>query len=127
MLSGPPKRFVLIVEDDAQLCDLYRSVLVEAGFTVVAVGDGTDALRVLETRIPAAVVLDLALPRVSGRDVAEELKASARTRHVPIVVVTGGDGTDIDDLDAECVLRKPVSPERLIEAVALCLRHRSAV
>jgi two-component system cell cycle response regulator DivK len=127
MPFGQSKRFVLVVEDDRRLRDLYRSALTDAGFTVVAVEDGSDALGVLETRVPAAVVLDLALPRVRGLDVAQELKASAITRHVPIVVVTGTDGRDIQDLDVECVLRKPVLSERLVETVHRCMQKASAV
>jgi CheY-like chemotaxis protein len=127
MPFGQSKRFVLVVEDDPRLRDLYRSALTDAGFSVVAVEDGTDALVVLETRVPAVVVLDLTLPRVRGLDVAQELKASAITRHVPIVVVTATDGSDIEDLDVECVLRKPVLPERLVETVHRCMQKGSAV
>jgi DNA-binding response OmpR family regulator len=126
MLLGGTPRSVLLVEDDSRLRDLYRLALTEAGFTVVAVGDGIDALHVLEQRVPTAVVLDLALPRLSGRDVGQELKSSARTRHIPIVVVTGTDGGDVEGLDVDCVLRKPILPERLVEAVDLCTRKTIA-
>ena len=121
MLARRPTTTVLVVEDDRALRDLYRSVLREAGFTVVAVGDGLDALHVLEQRVPALVVLDLALTRLSGRDVGQELRATAATRHVPIVVVTGKDDENAENLDVDCVLRKPVAPERLVETVNRCL------
>lgn len=123
MRSGRAKRTVLIVEDDRRLRDLYRSALAQAGFTVVAVEDGVDALRVVETqRVPAAVVLDLALPRLSGRDVGYELKASPATCRIPIIVVTGTDARDIEGLSVECVLHKPVTPEQLVEIVDFCVR-----
>ena len=123
MRSGRGKRTILVVEDDPRLRDLYRSALSQAGFAVVAVEDGVDALRVVETqRPPAAVVLDLMLPRRSGRDVGYELKASPATCHVPIIVVTGTDASDIRGLSVDCVLRKPVLPEQLVEAVDLCVR-----
>lgn len=128
MLPRESVPFVLVVEDDDRLRELYRSTLVGAGFTVIAVPDGIAALRVVETdRVPAVVVLDLSLPRLSGRDLGHELRASAHTRHIPIVVVTGTDGKDAEDLAVECVLRKPVLPERLIEAVNVCIRRTSAV
>lgn len=123
MPSVATRRSVLVVEDDDRLRELYRSTLKEAGFTVVAVGDGIDALRVIEgDRVLAAVVLDLALPRLSGYDVSRELKASPATYHVPIIVVTGTDGTGLGDLNVQCVLRKPILPERLVEAVDLYIR-----
>ena len=127
MPGRPASRTILVVEDDRRLQELYRAVLVEAGFSVVAVGDGLDALRMIEADpVPAAVVLDLALPRLSGRDVTQELKASARTRHIPIIIVTATDATDIEGIHVDCVLRKPFLPERLAQAVDSCVRKWSA-
>ena len=127
MRSHRPKRTVLIVEDDAPLRNLYRSALSQAGFSVVAVGDGMDALRVVESeQVPAAVVLDLALPTLSGRDVGYELKANPTTCHIPIIVVTGTDAAGIRGLGVACVLQKPVMPERLVEVVDGCMRRAPA-
>src|SRR4051794_17475935 len=61
-----PNSVVLVVEDDQQTREMYRAALMAAGFVVVAVEDGLDALRVLEQRRPSAVVLDLGLPRLAG-------------------------------------------------------------
>lgn len=69
------ERYVLVGENDASLRELYRSALRAAGYAVVAVEDGIDALRRVERARPEAVVLDLDLPRLSGRDVQKELKA----------------------------------------------------
>lgn len=128
MLRRTSVPFVLVVEDDDRLRELYRSTLRGAGFSVIAVPDGVAALHVIEAdRVPAVVVLDLALPRLSGRDLGHELRASTRTRHIPIVVVTGTDAKEVDGLDVECLLRKPLLPERLVEAVNVCIRKTSAV
>ena len=94
-----------------------------AGYTVLAVEDGIDASRHIERAVPNLVVLDLALPRLGGRDVQKELKARGETRMVPIVVVTG-DTRDLDPADFDCVLRKPLTAEQLIAAVEKCLRNR---
>jgi CheY-like chemotaxis protein len=117
------ERYVLLVEDEPALRELYRSTLTRAGFPVVAVEDGIDALRRVESRRPAALVLDLALPRVSGRDVERELRANPETRDIPIVIVSGQDVSDLDPDDFACVLRKPIEPERLILAIQECLRR----
>lgn len=115
---------MLVVEDDAQLRELYRMALRAAGYAVVAVDDGLDALEFADQTIPAAVVLDLGLPRVGGRDVQQELAAHEATRHVPIILVTGQSG-DVHEGDYACVLRKPIRPDQLVEAVENCLRaHR---
>jgi DNA-binding response OmpR family regulator len=118
----PKTRTVLIVEDDPVLRRLYRVALGVEGFAVVTAEDGFDALRSIESGRPDAVVLDLGLPRLDGRDVARELTANAATEHIPIVVVTG-ETTDLDDLAFDCVLRKPVTPDELIDAIRKCLRR----
>ena len=119
---APPSRSqtILIVEDDVALREFYRTVLRGVGFTVVAVEDGLDALRVLEGRLPDAIVLDLTLRRVGGRDVQQEVRSRAETRRIPIIVVTGTDASDLKGPNI-CVLRKPITPTGLIDAVINCL------
>ena len=119
------QRYVLVVEDDPTLRELYRSTLRGAGYAVVAVGDGVDALRRVERDTPDAVVLDLGLPRLNGRDVQRELKSAPDTRHIPIVVVSGHDTSDLDETDFACILQKPVNPDSLLSAVQNCVRRRS--
>jgi CheY-like chemotaxis protein len=119
-LSALGQRYVLVVEDEPALRELYRSVLRNAGFAVVAVEDGLGALRRVESARPQAVVLDLDLPRVGGRDVQRELKARPDTQRIPIVVVSGTDTADLDPEDFSCILRKPVSADELVSAVQKC-------
>jgi DNA-binding response OmpR family regulator len=118
---------VLIVEDDSHLRWLYRSALAAAGFAVVAVEDGIDALRYLDQNDPpAAVVLDLGLPRLDGRDVQREMSAQGMAAQVPIVVVTGEAGP-LNEADFACVLRKPIEPDELVTAVQRCLHQARRV
>ena len=111
---------ILIVEDDADLRRMFRTALALAGFDVVEAGNGLDALRVLDSNPPHAVVLDLGLPLMSGEVVRQEIAAHAHTRHVPVIVVTGQPGGH-ETLEAACVLRKPVSPARLVHVVRSCI------
>jgi DNA-binding response OmpR family regulator len=113
-------RTVLIVEDDFDLRRMFRTALALAGFDILEAGDGLDALRVLDANRPDVVVLDLGLPIMSGEAVRQEIAAHAHTRQIPVVVVTGQPGTH-DALDAACVLRKPISPERLVHVVRSCI------
>lgn len=114
---------VLVVEDDPGLRSLYRAALTSAGYAVIAVEDGLDALHRVANKAPNAVVLDLGLPRLNGRDVSRELKACPDTRDIPIVVVSGTDMHDLDLDDFACVLRKPIHPDALVYAVERCLRR----
>jgi len=112
---------VLIVEDDPVLRTLYKAMLQLEGFTVVAVEDGVDALRHIELEVPAAVVLDLGLPRLGGRDVSREMTSRIETRGIPIVIVTGEETSDLDPEQFACILRKPIDPFSLVNAVRDCL------
>src|SRR2546426_6854378 len=94
------KTIVLVVEDDPHLRHLYRSALTLAGYIVVSVEDGVDALRHVEADVPGLVVLDLGLPRLSGRDVQRELAAHAETQSIPVIVVSGDPG-DINPSDLD--------------------------
>ena len=83
-------------------------------------GDGLDALRLIDASPPDLVVLDLGLLLTSGQIVQAEIAARAHTRRIPVVIVTGS-RDDHSDLAVACVLRKPVSPDDLIQTVRRCL------
>ena len=116
---------ILVVEDDPQLRELYKTALSTAGFAVVAVEDGVDALRFVERQTPAAVVLDLGLPRLHGRDVHRELMAQGMTATVPVIVVSG-EADELNEADFACVIRKPAQPYAVVDAVRKCLAARNA-
>jgi two-component system phosphate regulon response regulator PhoB len=102
---------------------MYKMALRAAGYAVIAVEDGADALRQIEQAVPALVVLDLGLPRLAGRDVHRELKARTHTRDIPIVIVTGTDISEAEAKDFACVLRKPCDADQLVAAVDQCVRR----
>ena len=121
------ERYILVVEDDPRLRELYRTSLRSVGYAVVGVRDGVDALRMVEQGQPRAVVLDLGLPTLNGLDVFRDLQANAATRAIPVIVVTGTDTSQLDKSQFACVLEKPISVNQLVEAVQNCLEswHRS--
>ena len=102
---------------------MFRSALRAAGYAVFAVEDGIDALHYVEQTLPAAVVLDLGLPRLDGRDVHREIASKRYNPRIPVIVVTG-QTEDIDEREYACVLRKPIDPEDLVDAVERCLRQQ---
>ena len=113
-----------MVEDDHALRDLYRSTLRAAGYAVIGVEDGREALKMVETGKPRAVVLDLALPRLDGREVSRELRANPTTQDIPVLIVSGTDTSDLDPDQFACVLKKPIEPDTLVHAVQQCMALR---
>ena len=114
------RQTVLIVEDDPAVRRMYRTALGLAGFNIVEAEDGISALRSLDQYTLDVVVLDLMLPTLSGLAVQQEIAAHAHTRNIHVVIVTGSN-MRLDHVDVSCVLRKPISPDRLVDAVRGCL------
>ena len=115
---------VLIVEDDENVRAMFGLALRVAGFETSAASNAMEALERIDTNPPDAVILDIGLPVFSGAVVRQELTAHAHTRDIPVIVVTGSHD-DLASLHASCVLRKPVGPRTLVEALRECLGTRT--
>ena len=116
---------VLVADDDEQLRQLYRFELELRGFEVETAVDGLEALELLdEGPVPNVVITDVAMPRVDGVAVAQELRAHEETKRVPIVAITGIT-EPFDESAFTCVLHKPVDPSALATTVDRCLRSQS--
>lgn len=81
---------ILVVEDMAQLAELYREVLMLHGFEVTIAQDGTTALKLLTERTFHAAMVDIDLPDISGFDVVERARAAGRLSQTRVVFCTGG-------------------------------------
>jgi CheY-like chemotaxis protein len=114
---------ILATEDEPEVLDLLRAMLVHAGHTVFGAASGREALA-LFTREPVDLVItDLGMSGMTGLALATELK---RLRPVPIVLLTGwADELDQNALPhVDVVLAKPFSRERLLEAMARAVPDR---
>jgi DNA-binding response OmpR family regulator len=96
---------------------MFRTALVIEGFEVREAGDGYEALRLLEQGVGNLLVLDLRLPAIDGLTILREVRGK---RTLPVVVVTATD-EDVSRFDVQCVLRKPVTPDKLVAMVKKCL------
>jgi DNA-binding response OmpR family regulator len=113
---------VLVVEDDVALRRMYRAALSLAGFVVLEAEDAVAALRSVDQYRLDVVVLDLMLPTMSGLAVQQEIASHAHTANIPVVIVTGSD-MSLDHVNVPCVLRKPITPEQLVDSVRRCLAN----
>ncbi|MBV9894804.1 MAG: response regulator [Chloroflexi bacterium] len=87
---------VLIVDDDPALRDVLSSLLAEDGWRVATAADGEAALAAVAHERPAAMVLDLMMPRIDGFEVLRTLREQPTTRDLPVIVITAKDLTDDD-------------------------------
>lgn len=116
---------ILIVEDDADLRRMFRTVLSMAGYEIEEASDGIEALQMVENRLPDLIVLDLVPRALDGLSVQQELAAHAVTRRIPVVIVTGST-IDTSSLDVACVLRKPIMPDDLLRTIKQCMAGGAA-
>src|ERR1700728_4373990 len=86
--SPPPRKKVLIVDDEKDIVDLVAYNLARNGYDTVTASDGNDALDSASKNIPDLIILDLMLPGIDGMEVARRLKSDARTASIPIVMLT---------------------------------------
>jgi two-component system response regulator len=121
---------ILLVEDNPGDVILTREALIDSKIRneLFVARDGVEALAFLRREAgyadvprPDIILLDLNLPRKSGREVLAEIKADESLRRIPVVVLTTSeDHRDVVasyDLHANCVITKPVDLDRFIEIV----------
>jgi len=104
---------ILVAEDDAAVVRLYSAYAQSRGHSVLVARDGAETLVTAAAELPDLILLDVAMPKLDGRDVLKQLKANARTARIPVIVVSafGGDQNLRDlllELGAWDVLEKPV-------------------
>ena len=118
---------ILVVEDDPAVQKALKRLFETEGFTVEVRSDGRSALESFQNSPPAAIVLDLRLPKLSGGDLCKEIKAQSPA--LPIVVLSAA--SDVSDkvllleLGADDYVTKPFSPRELLARVRAALRHTS--
>jgi CheY-like chemotaxis protein/anti-sigma regulatory factor (Ser/Thr protein kinase) len=116
---------VLIVEDDHRSAGLLRVYLENAGYAVAIARDGVEGLELARRLEPAAVILDVMLPRLNGWEVLAQLKGDPATAAIPVVVVSMVDEQGAGfALGAADYLVKPVDGTRLLDALARCVAPR---
>jgi len=116
---------ILVVEDDRAVQRALRRLFEAEGYTVHTADDGASAIELFRSLSPSAVVLDLRLPGMSGRDVCSAIKERAAA--VPIIVLSAA--SDVSDkvllleLGADDYVTKPFSPRELLARVRAALRR----
>lgn len=115
-MSSSERRCILIADDEAEIREVLRLYLENAGFQVVEAADGQEALDALATQPIDLCLLDIMMPKVNGYEVLRQLRATAPT---PVILISAK-GQDAErviglDLGADDYLVKPFNP---LEAVA---------
>lgn len=112
----------MIVEDDEMIASMYRTKLEQEGFKVLIANDGALGLSMAASQNPDLVLLDIIMPQLDGFTVLRELKSGAKTKKIPVIMLTNL-GTDEDkkkgnELGAvDYLVKAGLTPAQVAEAV----------
>ncbi|MCL4503931.1 MAG: response regulator transcription factor [Deltaproteobacteria bacterium] len=121
---------ILAVDDEEDILELLRYNLAREGYRVTGAATGEEAVATARAILPDLILLDLLLPGVDGLEVCRRLKSDARTRPIPIIMLSAkGEEADIVaglELGADDYVTKPFSPRVLLARIRTALRRRKA-
>jgi DNA-binding response OmpR family regulator len=115
---------ILVVDDEVKITEVVCSYLEKSGYETACAHNGTDALRLADTRAPSLIILDLMLPDMTGEDICRKIRKNS---NVPIIMLTAKiEDTDIINglgIGADDYMTKPFSPRQLVARVEAVLRR----
>lgn len=118
---------VLLIEDEPNICEAIRFILMRDGFAVTVLGEGRDAEAAVRTHRPDVLILDVMLPGRSGYDVLAALRANPETKALPVLMLTargqGRDRAEAERVGATAFMTKPFANAEILAAVRM-LVHR---
>ncbi len=125
-MGTPSQKYILVVDDEADVRDYLRTALEDAGFRVGTATDGREALESVHREPPDLISLDLVMPKYPGAKFFQELKRDKSLSKIPVLIVTGHARDDLGKADFDSLtmsgqgiyLEKPVKPHSYVRAVS---------
>jgi two-component system, OmpR family, alkaline phosphatase synthesis response regulator PhoP len=118
---------ILIVEDEADIQELLAYHVEQAGHDILLADDGAMALHLAQSESPDLILLDIMMPKLTGFEVCETLRAQSETKNLPIIMLTArGHEQDIVkglNLGADDYVTKPFQPAVLLARIDALLRR----
>ena len=119
---------VLVVEDYQDAREMYAAYLSFSGYRVAEATNGIEAIDKTIELMPDIILMDLALPRMDGWEATRRLKLDERTRHIPIVALTGhalaGHAEGAKQAGCDAFVTKPCLPDALVAEIQRMLGAR---
>ncbi|MFH1406646.1 MAG: response regulator [Candidatus Omnitrophota bacterium] len=119
---------ILIIEDEQDLARALRRQLVDRKFEVICAYDAYQGLKLAQDNVPDLIILDLMLPAGGGLGTLKNIKMSAKTGHVPVIVLTGMKNDElkkkVKEEGVEAYLEKPYDINELVGVISGILQGK---
>jgi DNA-binding response OmpR family regulator len=121
------KKTILIVEDDTMISAMYQTKLSAEGLEVLVADNGADGLKLAAENKPDLILLDVIMPQMDGFAVLTELKENAKTKKIPVVLLTNL-STEEDQQKgkqlgaAEYIVKSSLTPDQVSDKVKKLLQ-----
>ena len=125
--QNPP--LILVVDDYQDAREMYAAYLSFSGYRVAEATNGLEAIEKTIELLPDIILMDLALPRMDGWEATRRLKLDERTKHIPIVALTGhalaGYAEGARQAGCDAFVTKPCLPDALVAEIQRMLSAKS--
>jgi CheY-like chemotaxis protein len=127
-MNDTTKELVLVVEDYQDAREMYAAYLQFSGYRVAEAANGVEAIEKALELMPDIILMDLALPKMDGWEATRRLKMDERTKHIPIVALTGhalaGHAEGARRAGCDSFVTKPCLPDALVSEIERMLSAR---
>ena len=124
------KPLIVVVEDETDIQDIITYNLKREGYDVLTASRGDQGLSLIQAKNPDLVILDIMLPGIDGLTICQQLRAAAKTKALPIIILSAKEEeSDVViglGLGADDYMPKPFSPRELLARVKALLRRATA-
>ncbi|MDD5566329.1 MAG: response regulator [Candidatus Omnitrophica bacterium] len=112
---------VLIVDDDQEIIEYLKNILLRHDYEVISASDGEEGLRKVQEENPDVVLLDLVMPKLNGFEVLQEIRQKYKDKWRPVIIISAK--TELDsvkqcyNMEADHYLTKPCKPESILRGI----------
>jgi CheY-like chemotaxis protein len=123
MAADTGRKTVLVVEDHADSRELLCEILENSGLSVMAAGNGVEAIERMQSQVPNVVLTDMSMPQMDGIELARYIKSHDRYLHIPVALISANlPAASPSFPEISAFLLKPCSVDHLLSTVAQLLR-----
>jgi CheY-like chemotaxis protein len=115
------KKLVLVVDDEKDIVEFLTQLLEDNGYEVTSANDGLAAMKLVETRKPDVILLDLQMPEETGTGLYRKLQHKKDFKDIPVIVISGLAGNYLAVSKTVPVIDKPPKEENVLEEVRKAL------